>query len=52
MWYKVYLNVVNIHAPLKYKRVKHPKLPPWFNTDVMQFMAERKKLKKEKKIPE
>ena len=29
MWYNVYLNAINLHAPLKHKRVKHPKLPPW-----------------------
>ena len=52
VWYNVYLSVINRHAPLKHKRVKHPKLPPWLNKDVMQLMAERDKLKKEKRFSE
>ena len=47
-WYNVYLTVVNRHAPLKRKRVKHPKLPPWLN--IKETMAERDKQKREKKI--
>ena len=46
-WYNVYLTVVNRQAPLKRKRVKHPKLPPWLNKDIKETMAER-----EKKFPE
>ena len=48
----MYLSVINRHAPLKHKRVKHPKLPPWLNKDIMQIMAERDKLKKEKRFSE
>ena len=47
-WYSVYITVVNRHAPLKRKRVKHPKLPPWLNKDIKETMAERDKLKREK----
>ncbi len=47
-WYNVYLTVVNRHAPLKRKRVKHPKLPPWLNKDIKETMAERDKLRREK----
>ena len=47
-WYNVYLTVVNRHAPLKRKRVKHPKLPPWLNK---KTMAERDKLKRENNYP-
>ena len=28
-WYDTFLPVVKKHAPLRRKRVKHPKLPPW-----------------------
>lgn len=31
LWYNVYLTALNKHAPLKHKRVKHAKLPPWLN---------------------
>ena len=51
-WYNVYLTVVNRNAPLKRKRVKHPKLPPWLNKDIKETMAERDKLKREKCFPE
>ena len=49
VWYSVYLRVIDRHAPLK-QGVKHPKLPPWLNKDVMQLMAERDKVKKEKRF--
>ena len=42
----------NRHAPLKRKRVKHPKLPPWLNKDIKETMAERDKQKREKCFPE
>ena len=51
-WYNVYLTVVNRRAHLKRKLVKHPKLPPRFNKDIKETMAERDKLKWEKCFPE
>ena len=51
-WYTVYLTVVYRHAPLKRKRLKHQKLPPWLNKDIKETMAERDKLKREKCFPE
>ena len=51
-WYNVYLTVINRHAPLKRKRVKYPKLPPWLNKDFKETMAERDKQKREKCFPE
>ena len=47
-WYDVFLSVVNKHAPLRRKRVKHPKLPPWLTKDIIQAMALRDKLKRDK----
>ena len=40
--------VINVHAPLHKKRVKHPKLPPWLTRDVITAMAVRDRRKKEK----
>ena len=34
-WYNAFLPVVNKHAPLRRKRVKHPKLPPWLTKDII-----------------
>ena len=47
-WYDVFLSVVNKHAPLRRKRVKHPKLPPWLTKNIIQAMALRYKLKRDK----
>ena len=47
-WYNDYLTIVNRHAPLKRKRVKHPKLPPWLNKDTKETMAERERQTKER----
>ena len=41
---------VNVHAPLRKKRVKHPKLPPWLTRDVITAIAVRDRLKKEKRF--
>ena len=42
--------IVNVHAPLRKKRVKHPKLPLWLTRDVITAMAVRDRLKKEKRF--
>ena len=47
-WYDAFLPVVNKHAPLRRKRVKHPKLPPWLTKDIIQAMVLRDKLKRDK----
>ena len=46
-WYDTFLPVVNKHASLRRKRVKHPKLPPWLTKDIIQAMALRDKLKRD-----
>ena len=42
--------IIYRHAPLRKKRVKHPKLPPWLTKDVIGAMAIRDRLKKEKRF--
>ena len=37
-WIDLFLDVINKHAPLKEKRMKHQSLPPWLNSDIMQAM--------------
>jgi hypothetical protein len=51
-WYKLFIDVVNKHAPIRHKRVKHPKLPPWLNKDIIQAMSHRDKLKTDKMFTE
>ena len=47
--YDAFLPGVNKHAALRRTRVKHPKLPPWFNyNDIIQAMAHRDERKRDK----
>ena len=52
MWYKLFMDVVNRHAPIRHKRVKHSKLPPWLNKNIIQAMSDRDGLKKERMFTE
>ena len=52
VWYNIFLPIIDKHAPLRRKRVKHPKLPPWLEKDIVIAMAERDKLKQEKQFEE
>ena len=45
-------SVIDKHAPIKQKRVKHPSLPPWLNDEIIKAMAERDSFKKDKKLVE
>ena len=51
-WIDVFLDVINKHAPLEKKRVKHQNLPPWLNADIKQAMLLRDKCRKQKKFVE
>lgn len=51
-WYNVFLSVLDSHAPVTNRRVKHPKLPKWLTPEITQAMAERDRLKKSKKFAE
>ena len=52
VWYKLFMDVVNRHAPIRHKRVKHSKLPPWLNKNIIQAMFDRYRLKKERMFTE
>ena len=51
-WYKLFIDVVNRHAPVRHKRVKHTKLPPWLNKNINQAMSDRDRQKKKKMFTE
>ena len=51
-WTDLFLDVINKHAPLKKKRVKHQTLPPWLNSGTKQAMLLRDKCRKQKKFVE
>jgi hypothetical protein len=44
------LSVVDKHAPLRMKRVKHSSIPSWMTQDIKDAMALRDKLKKNKQF--
>ena len=46
------MDVVNRHAPIRHKRVKYSKLPPWLNKNIIQAMSDRDRLKKESMFTE
>ena len=48
--YDIFMPIIDKHAPLRKKRAKHPKLPPWLTKDVIGAMAIRDRFKKEKKV--
>ena len=52
MWYKLFMDVVNRHAPIRHKRVKHSILPLWLNKNIFQAMSDRGQLKKERMFKE
>ena len=52
MWYKLFMDVFNRHAPIRHKRVKHSKLSPWLNKNIIQVMSDRDRLKKERMFTE
>ena len=51
-WYNLFSPIVDKHAPIRRKRVKHQTLPGWLNEKIMTAMKLRDKLKKEKKFDE
>ena len=48
-WTDLFL-VINKHAPLKKRRVKHQTLPPWLNTDIKQAMLLRDKFRSKRNL--
>ena len=51
-WTDLFLDIINKHAPLKKKRVKHQTLPTWLNADIKQAMLLRDKCRKQKEFVE
>jgi hypothetical protein len=48
-WYDIFIPIVNKHAPIRTKRVKHATLPKWLSPEIKDAMKIRDTLKKEKK---
>jgi hypothetical protein len=52
VWYAIFLNILNRHAPLRRKRVKYASLPPWLNQEIIQAMQKRNELRQQKRFTE
>lgn len=52
VWYRLFLSVLNKHAPIKTRRVKSPTLPPWLTAEIIETMAQRDQVKKNKLFDE
>lgn len=48
-WYDTFMPIVNKHAPIRRKKVKHKTLPGWLTADLMEAMKIRDELKRDKK---
>ena len=49
-WYEAFLPVVEKHAPIRRRRVKHPTLPQWLSSEIIKAMKLRDRLKRDKKF--
>lgn len=50
MWYKLYGDVLDVHAPITKKRVKHWQQPKWINQEILDAIHHRDKLFRQKKF--
>ncbi|VDI73723.1 Hypothetical predicted protein [Mytilus galloprovincialis] len=41
MWYKLFLSVINRHAPVKVKRIKHIRQPDWLTDEIKDAQNKR-----------
>ena len=48
-WYEAFIPVVEKHAPIRRRRVKHPTLPQWLSPEIIKAMKLRDSLKRDKK---
>ena len=48
LWYSLFNQVLDKHAPLRQKRVKNRTPPPWLTSDIIEAMEVRDRLKEEK----
>ena len=49
-WYEAFLPVVEKHAPVRKRRVKHSTLPQWLSSEIIKAMKHRDRLKRDKKF--
>lgn len=47
-WYRIFLSVLDKHAPIREKRIKHPHCPKWLTNEIRVAMEIRNELKRDK----
>lgn len=47
-WHRLFLSVLDRHAPFREKRVKNAQLPEWLNKDIREAMSLRNELRRNK----
>ena len=52
IWSRIFMKIINVHAPLKKKRVKSDTMPPWLTSTIRQEMKARDMLKSNNKYDE
>ena len=50
-WEKLFMDVVNTHAPLRERRVKRPRQPGWLTDEITEAMDKRDSLKQSRYFP-
>ena len=50
-WEKLFMEVVNTHAPLRERRVKRPRQPGWLTEEITEAMDKRDSLKQSRDFP-
>ena len=50
IWYKLYCQVIDKHAPYRERRVKYRKKPEWLDDKIIESMKMRDKYKKQRDV--
>ena len=51
-WYSLFVETINKHAPIKKHRIKKYIQPDWLNSEILDNMKDRDKLKKQGRFAE
>ena len=52
LWYNLFMNVLDKHAPLRQKRIKNRVKPPWLSQEIIGAMELRDNLREQKLFPD
>ena len=52
VWYSLFIETVNKHAPIQQHRIKKDIQPEWLTSEILDSLKERDKLKKQGRVEE